>query len=190
MVTGFRLAFGGAQEFYGVTPDLCATGKVISCGHPLAVVCGRAEIMDYAGPSTAGTSDHVNLTGTYSSNPISAAVALAVIGELKKPGVYEEVERKGNKLKNALTDLLSQAQIPAAVIGEASAFQPWFTKEEVIDHRGTLTADMAINTKFTNLLLDRGIAKGHEKFFISTVHADDEIDYTISALREVVGLLS
>ena len=190
VVTGFRLAFGGAQEFYGVTPDLCATGKVISCGHPLAVVCGRADIMDYAGPSTAGTSDHVSLTGTYSSNPISATVALAVIGELKKPGVYEEVERKGNKLKNSLTDMLRQAQIPAAVIGEASAFQPWFTKEDVIDHRATLTADMGINIKFTDLLLDRGIVKGHEKFFISTVHPDDDIDYTINALREVVGLLA
>jgi glutamate-1-semialdehyde 2,1-aminomutase len=190
VVTGFRLAFGGAQEFYGVIPDLCATGKVISCGHPLAVVCGRADIMDYAGPSKAGTSDHVSLTGTYSSNPVSAAVALAVIGELKKPGVYEDVERRGNKLRNSLTDMLRQAQIPAAVIGEASAFQPWFTKEEVIDHRATLTADMGINIKFTDLLLDRGIAKGHEKFFISTVHSDDDIDYTISALREVVELLA
>jgi glutamate-1-semialdehyde 2,1-aminomutase len=189
VVTGFRLAFGGAQEFYGVTPDLCATGKVISCGHPLAVVCGRADIMDHAGPSKAGTSDHVSLTGTYSSNPISAAVALAVIGELKKPGVYEEVERKGNKLKNALSDMLRQAQIPATVIGEASSFQPWFTKD-VIDHRTSLTADTGMNTQFTDLLLDRGIAKGHEKFFISTVHPDDDIDYTINALREVVELLA
>ena len=86
--------------------------------------------------------------------------------------------------------MLGEAQIPAAVIGEASAFQPWFTKEDVIDHRATLTADMGINIKFTDLLLDRGIAKGHEKFFISTVHSDDDIDYTINALREVVGLLA
>jgi glutamate-1-semialdehyde 2,1-aminomutase len=153
VVTGFRLALGGAQECYGVTPDLCATGKVISCGHPLGVVCGRADIMDHAGPATAGTPDHVSLTGTYSSNPISAKVALAVIGE-------------------------------------ASAFQPWFTKEEVTDHRASLSADVEMNSRFTNLLLDRGIAKGHEKFFISTVHPDEDIDYTIHAIREVVGLLA
>jgi glutamate-1-semialdehyde 2,1-aminomutase len=190
VVTGFRMAFGGAQEYYGVTPDLCAIGKAISGGHPLGVVCGRADIMDFAGPSTIMTGDHVRLTGTYSSNPISAAVALAVIGVLKQPGIYEEVERKGNRLKDALTDMLRQAQIPADVIGEATAFQPWFTKERVIDHRACLSADMSLSFKLIDFLLDRGIVKGHEKFFVSTAHSDDDIDYTIAALREVVELMA
>lgn len=190
VVTGFRMAFGGAQEYYGVMPDLCAIGKAISGGHPLGVVCGRADIMDFAGPSTIVTRDHVRLTGTYSSNPISAAVALAVIGVLKQPGIYEEVERKGNRLKGALTELLCQAQIPANVIGVATAFQPWFTQEQVIDHRACLSAHMGLSFKFTDLLLDRGIVKGHEKFFVSTAHTEDDIDYTITALREVVELMA
>lgn len=189
VVTGFRMALGGAQAFYGVTPDLCAIGKAISGGHPLGVVCGRADIMDLAGPATIMTGDHVRLTGTYSSNPISAVVALAVIDELKKPGVYTEVERKGNKLMQALDAMLKQAQIPAQVIGEATAFQPWFTAEKVIDHRSCLSADMGRSFKFIDLLLDRGIVKGHEKFFVSTAHSDADIDYTIAALEEVVALL-
>jgi glutamate-1-semialdehyde 2,1-aminomutase len=190
VVTGFRLAFGGAQEFYGVIPDVCAIGKAISGGHPLGVVCGRADIMDLAGTAAMLTGDHVRLTGTYSSNPISAAVALAVIGELKKPGVYPQVERKGRRLKQALSDMLAEAGIAAQVIGEATAFQPWFTGEPVLDHRGCLRADGAMASRFIDLLLDRGIVKGHEKFFISTAHSDADIDYTIDALREVVQLLA
>jgi glutamate-1-semialdehyde 2,1-aminomutase len=190
VVTGFRMAFGGAQEYYGVTPDLCAIGKAISGGHPLGVVCGRADIMDLAGPGTIMTGDHVRLTGTYSSNPISAAVALAVIGELKKPGVYEDVARKGNKLKGALIEMLDAAQIPAHVIGESTAFQPWFTREQVIDHRACLSADMGMSFKFIDLLLDRGIVKGHEKFFVSTAHSDDDIDYTIDALKQVIEIMA
>ncbi len=190
VVTGFRMALGGAQEYYGVVPDLCAIGKAISGGHPLGIVCGREEIMDYAGPSTYLTENHVRLTGTYSGNPISAAAALAVIEELKKPGVYQEVERKGNKLKNALTELLRAANIPACVIGEASAFQPWFTSVEVVDHRSALTLDWEKHFKLIDLLLDRGIVKGHEKFFLSTAHSDEEIDHTIEVLSEVIDVLS
>jgi glutamate-1-semialdehyde 2,1-aminomutase len=190
VVTGFRMAFGGAQEFYQVTPDLCAIGKTISGGHPLGLVCGRADIMDFAGPQTLMTGDHVRLTGTYSSNPISAAVALAIIEELKKPGVYEEVNRKGLKLKKSLSALLKAANIPADVIGEATAFQPWFSAERVIDHRSSLKADMLKSFQFIDLLLDRGIMKGFEKFFISTAHSDEDIDYTIKVFDEVIEVMA
>lgn len=189
VVTGFRMALGGAQEYYGVTPDLCAAAKTISGGHPFGLVCGRADIMDLAGPSTIMTPDHVRLTGTYSGNPISTAVALAVIQELKKPGVYEEVDRKGNRLKNALSEMLTDAGIPATVIGEATAFQPWFSKEDVIDHRSSLTLDWNKHFKLIDLLLNRGILKGHEKFFVSIAHTDEDIDYTIAALADLMDEL-
>jgi glutamate-1-semialdehyde 2,1-aminomutase len=189
VVTGFRMALGGAQEYYGVTPDLCAAAKTISGGHPFGLVCGRADIMDFAGPSTMMSDDHVRLTGTYSGNPVSTAVALAIIQELKKPGVYEEVDRKGNRLKNALTEMLAGAGIPATVIGEATAFQPWFSTEEVIDHRSSLTLNWNRHFKLIDLLLDRGILKGHEKFFVSIAHTDEDIDYTIAALADLMDEL-
>ncbi len=190
VVTGFRMAFGGAQEYYGVTPDLCAIGKTISGGHPLGVVCGRADIMDLAGIEAMFTGNHVRLTGTYSSNPVSAAVALAIIEELKKPGVYEEVERKGLKLKNALQESMNAAGVPVQVLGEATAFQPFFTSETVVDHRTSLSADMMKSFEFIDRLLDRGIMKGFEKFFVSTAHSDDEIDYTINAFKEVAEIMA
>lgn len=189
VVTGFRMAFGGAQEFYGVTPDICAIGKAISGGHPLGVVCGRTDIMDLAGRSTYLTPDHVRLTGTYSGNPISAVAALAVINELKKPGIYEEANRIGNRLKDGLTKLLQDADIAADVIGEATAFQPWFTTEKVTNHRSTLSLDYERHFKLIDKLLDRGIMKGHEKFFLSTAHTDADIDYTLLALSEIMDEL-
>jgi glutamate-1-semialdehyde 2,1-aminomutase len=154
------------------------------------LIDGGSVDVDFSDCTFYPTIDHVRLTGTYSSNPISAAAALAVIGVLKQPGIYKDVERKGNRLKDALTELLHQAQIPADVIGEATAFQPCFTQEHVIDHRACLTADMGMSFKLIDLLLDRGVVKGHEKFFVSTAHSDDDIDYTIAALREVVELLA
>ena len=190
VVTGFRMAFGGAQEYYGVVPDLCALGKTISGGHPLGVVCGRADIMDLAGVEAMMTGNHVRLTGTYSSNPVSAAVAVAIIEELKKPGVYEEVERKGLKLKNALQQAMDDVGVPVRVLGEATAFQPFFTAEKVVDHRTSLTADMMKSFEFIDRMLDRGVMKGFEKFFISTAHSDDDIDYTIKAFKEVAEIMA
>lgn len=185
VVTGFRLAFGGAQELYGVTPDLCALGKTISGGHPFGVLCGKSEIMSMASPARIATGDWARLSGTFSSNPISCCAALAIIEELKKPGFYESVERKGKKLRAALEDSLARAGLAAQVLGEATVFQPWFTKEVVVDHRSALTADPRRNLRFIDLLLDRGIVKGHEKFFVSAAHSDEDIEYTIEAFESV-----
>jgi glutamate-1-semialdehyde 2,1-aminomutase len=183
VVTGFRLALGGAQELYGVTPDLCALGKTISGGHPFGVLCGKSEIMSMASPARIMTGDWARLSGTFSSNPISCRAALAIIEELKKPGFYEAVERKGNKLRAGLVSALASAGIDAQVSGEATVFQPWFINEPVVDHRTSLGADARMNLKFIDRLLDRGIVKGHEKFFVSAAHSDEDIDDTIEAIE-------
>ncbi len=184
VVTGFRLALGGAQEFYGVVPDLCAGAKAISGGLPFGFVGGRADIMDLAGRAGVEAGNHVRLTGTYSGNVLAASVASALIQELKAPGLYEQVNSRGQRLKNALTDLLRSADIPAQVIGEATAFQPWFIDHEVYDHRSSLGLHWKRHFKLQDLLLDRGILKGQEKFFVSTVHSDADIDLTIAALAD------
>lgn len=189
VVTGFRLALGGAQEYYGVVPDLCAGAKAISGGLPFGFVGGRADIMDLAGRAGIETGNHVRLTGTYSGNVLSTSVATALIRELKTPGLYEEVNAKGLRLKNALTQLLEQADIPAQVIGEPTAFQPWFLEGEVYDHRSSLGLNWKRQFKLQDLLLNRGIVKGQEKFFISTAHSDQDIDRTIDALADLMNEL-
>jgi glutamate-1-semialdehyde 2,1-aminomutase len=189
VVTGFRLALGGAQEYYGVVPDLCAGAKAISRGLPFGFVGGRADIMDLAGRAGIETGNHVRLTGTYSGNVLSTSVATALIRELKTPGLYEEVNAKGLRLKNALTQLLEQADIPAQVIGEPTAFQPWFLEGEVYDHRSSLGLNWKRQFKLQDLLLNRGIVKGQEKFFISTAHSDQDIDRTIDALADLMNEL-
>lgn len=189
VVTGFRLALGGAQECYGVVPDLCAGAKAISGGLPFGFVGGRADIMDLAGRVGMQSGNHVRLTGTYSGNVLATTVASALIKELKKPGVYEEVNAKGLRLKNALTEMLIEAEIPARVLGEPTAFQPWFIDGEVYDHRSSLKLNWKRLFKLQDLLLDRGILKGQEKFFVSTAHTDSDIDYTIQALGDLMDEL-
>ena len=189
VVTGFRLALGGAQEHYGVVPDLCAGAKAISGGLPFGFVGGRADIMDLAGRIGVESGNHVRLTGTYSGNVLACSVASALIRELQKSGVYKQVNAKGLRLKNALTEMLRQADIPAQVIGEPTAFQPWFIEGEVYDHRSSLGLNWKRNFKLQDLLLDRGILKGQEKFFVSTVHSDADIDATIAALADLMDEL-
>ena len=97
MVTGFRFAYGGAQEYYGVTPDLAAYGKIIGGGFPLAAVVGREEIMRGFDPRIDGTPDYVSQSGTLNGNPIAAVAGLASLAELRKPGVYERVRTHRRK---------------------------------------------------------------------------------------------
>ncbi|MFI5394108.1 MAG: aspartate aminotransferase family protein [Candidatus Binatia bacterium] len=189
IVTGFRFAYGGAQEYYGVVPDLCALGKSMSGGHPLTVLCGREEIMSYVDLARMAGGDHVRQTGTMSGNPISAVASLATLKELRREGAYERLFATGRKLKDALQRLLTEAAIPAQVIGEPPAFEVWFTDHEITDFRSSLAADAALRERFVQLLLDRGIVKAHEKFFVSLAHTDEDVEITIEAFRSAIGEL-
>jgi glutamate-1-semialdehyde 2,1-aminomutase len=184
VVTGFRLGLGGAQARYGITPDLCALGKTISAGLPLGVLCGRRKLMEVANPLRRMAGKPFSMqTGTYCGNSVSAAAALAVIRELKRPGVYEQVERTGRRLMEGLSEALAEAGLLAQVVGEPSVFQAWFGASEVQDHRTSLKADMFRSMRFLDLLLDRGVLKAHEKFFVSAAHDDEDVAFTLEAFR-------
>ena len=189
IVTGFRLAYGGAQAYYGVVPDLCALGKSMSGGLPLTVLCGRAEIMDHIDPARLATGDHVRQTGTFSGNALSAVAALATLEELRRPGAYERLFASGRKLMDALRTLLADAGIPAQVLGEPPAFEVWFTDEAITDFRSSLRADTERRDRFVELLLDRGVVKAHEKFFLSLAHTDADLDVTIDAFASAIEVL-
>lgn len=187
VVTGMRLGYGGAQAYYGVTPDLCAMGKTLSAGHPLSVVCGVDELMVFAEGVRKITGNYVALTGTYSGNPVSCAVGRAVLKELRREGAYEALFARGRRLMAALQKSLDEAGIPAQVKGEPPAFQPWFSAEEVFDFRSSQRSDPKPGYALAQGLLDRGVLKAHEKFFVSMVHSDEDIEDTVRAIEETVA---
>ena len=138
VVTGFRLAYGGAQEYYGVVPDLCTLGKVIGGGFPLAAIAGKAEIMAHFDKGKVGDENFLVQIGTLSGNPVAAAAGLATMAILKRPGAYERIHATGRELMGALGELLNEAGIPAQISGEPPLFDVVFTDQPVRDYRSTL----------------------------------------------------
>lgn len=190
VVTGFRLGYASGQGYYGVTPDLCAMGKSLSAGHPISVVCGKSELMAFAEGIRRVTGDYVSLTGTFSGNPISCTAALAALELLREDGVYDQLFARGRRLMDACKKAFEAVDVPVQVIGEPPAFEPWFTDSEVVDFRSAARADVGMSYRFGQALLDRGIMKGHEKFFVSIVHSDEDIDLTIDAIQDAAHELA
>ncbi len=189
VVTGFRLAYGGAQEYYGVIPDLCTLGKIVGGGYPLAVVAGREELMSAFDPSAQETGSFVPQVGTLNGNPVSSAAGLATLAELRKEGSYEKLHGIGARLKEGIAQVFSEAEIPVVVTGEAPIFGFMFTDQPVKDYRDTLKADAGKMVEFTRLLLGQGLLKGWpEKMYVSLAH-EPEIDATLEAFRKTVQQL-
>ena len=189
VVTGFRFAYGGAQEYYGVKPDLCTLGKAIAGGFPLAALAGSEELMEHFDPSASESEGFVPLSGTLSGNPVAAVAGLATLAVLRREGTYERLFEAGHRIKGTLQRLLDEAEIPAQVVGEAPLFDIFFTEDEVIDHRSTLGADKAMLSRFNALLLERGVFKGASKLYVSTAHTADDIADTEKAMAAAVDEL-
>lgn len=189
VVTGFRFAYGGAQEYYGVTPDLCTLGKIVGGGFALAAVCGRADIMKHFDKLAVADEDFLFQVGTLSGNPVASVAGLATLQVLKQPGSYDKVFATGRTLMAALSDLLGKAGIPAQVVGEPPLFDVVFTGQPLKDYRDTLKGDKAIAGRFNQLLRERGIMKGESKYYVSLAHTQADIDHTVGAWKESIALL-
>ena len=189
VVTGFRLAYGGAQEWYGVQPDLAAIGKVVGGGYPLAAVCGRADIMRHYDATQSQGEEFIPQIGTLNGNPIAAVAGLATLAELRKPGAYERLRATGQRLRTALEEALRQAEVPAQVVGDDTVFDVYFTDQEITDYRSTLSASSETMQRFNRLLLARGIVKGAQKFYMSLAHTEEDVQATIRAFRDVAEQL-
>jgi glutamate-1-semialdehyde 2,1-aminomutase len=184
VVTGFRFAWGGAQEYYGVVPDLAALGKIIGGGFPLAAVVGRRDIMRHLSQELEGTGEMVLQAGTLNGNPIAAAAGLATLAELRKPGQYERLFATGARLKTGLTEAAQKAGFTAQVAGEAPVFEIYFTDRPITDYRATLTADRGLHAAFTQAMLRRGVVKAAAKFYVSLAHGEEEVRRTIQVFEE------
>jgi glutamate-1-semialdehyde 2,1-aminomutase len=117
-VTGFRLAYGGGQAYYGVRPDLCALGKALGGGYPLGAVAGRADVLDLVKEERLGEPGYVWFASSLGGNPVSAAAGLATLAELRRPGTYERLFALGEEVRAGLRALLAEAGIPAQVQGD------------------------------------------------------------------------
>jgi glutamate-1-semialdehyde 2,1-aminomutase len=186
IVTGFRFAYGGAQQYYGVVPDLCALGKIVGGGFPLAAVVGRRDIMRHLSQELEGTGEMVLQAGTLNGNPIAAAAGLATLGELRKPGTYERLFATGARLKDGLAQAARKAGLTAQVAGEAPVFEIYFTDRPVTDYRATLTADRALHAAFTQEMIRRGVVKAAAKFYVSLVHGEEEVRRTIQVFEQAL----
>jgi glutamate-1-semialdehyde 2,1-aminomutase len=189
VVTGFRFAYGGAQEYYGVVPDLAALGKIIGGGFPLAAVCGREEIMKAFDPRLDGTPDYVAQVGTLNGNPVAAVAGLATLAELRKPGAYARLHGTGRALRDGLAQLVARSGLPAQVIGETTVFDLVFTDRPLTDYRGMLTADGALLKAFNAECLAHGIVKGREKLYVSLAHSDEDVARTLDVFEAALRSL-
>jgi glutamate-1-semialdehyde 2,1-aminomutase len=189
VVTGFRFAYGGAQELYGVTPDLCTLGKVIGGGFPLAAIAGRADIMAHFDRAAVAEDRYLVQLGTLSGNPVASAAGLATLAVLARPGTYEALFATGRELMGILSELLASAGLPAQVVGEPPLFDVVFSSEKVRDYRGTMRGDADLARRFNAKLRQRGIMKGDSKYYVSLAHDAVDIRHTIDAWRDSIGEL-
>ena len=186
VVTSFRLAYGGAQEFYDVVPDMCSVGKIMGGGYPLAALLGAEEFMSVYDQSAVDTDSFVSQVGTLNGNPVACAAGLASLAELRKEGAYDRLREVGGRLRQALVDICNQHDVPVQMCGEDAIFDIFFIDRRVLNYRDTLLADSGMMARFNTGLLERGILKGGQKYYPSIVHTDEDLDKTIQAFEEVI----
>jgi len=187
VMTGFRLARGGAQERFGITPDLSTFGKVIGGGLPVGAFGGRAEIMDCLAPLGP-----VYQAGTLSGNPIAMAAGLANLAELNSCGAYDQLEKIGAQLEAGMTDAAKSANIPMRFNRCGSMFCGYFTSEPVHNVADAMHSDRERFKKFFHGMLDAGVYFAPSQFeagFISTAHSTADIEATVRAAAKVLRAL-
>ena len=182
VVSGFRLAYGGAQEKYGVVPDLCTLGKIIGGGLPLAAVAGRADIMAHFDKSKVGADKFTFQIGTLSGNPLASVAGLKTLEILQRPGAYETLRDNGEQLMQAMRSNLDDAGIAYQLVGDPVLFDVIFTAEPVRNYRDVLKDDARVSTEFNRLLRNQGILKPAQKIYSSLSLTEDDIAFTCDAI--------
>jgi glutamate-1-semialdehyde 2,1-aminomutase len=191
VVTGFRIAWGGAQERYGVVPDLATYGKAMSGGFPMAAVAGRSDVMAHLDARRTERSRLVWASGTLNGNPVSATAGLVALDVLSRPGVFEQFHRIGGRLRREIEALGRRYGFSAQTPGEDVVFGVRFTdKRPLRTWADLLTSDKALNLRWSIELLKRGIlVNPNEKFYISTAHTDADVDRTLEACDQAFAVI-
>lgn len=184
VMTGFRVAYGGAQARFGITPDLTCLGKVIGGGLPVGAYGGKGQIMELIAP--AGP---VYQAGTLSGNPLAIAAGIATLKQISKPGVYDELEKKTGRLVQGLRRAAASAGRGWQAAGIGSMFGLYFTEEPVVDFETAVKSDTKRFGAYFRRMLELGVYLAPSQFeagFLSIVHTDDDIDHTVEAAHEAM----
>jgi glutamate-1-semialdehyde 2,1-aminomutase len=182
VITGFRIAHGGAQNLFGIEPDLTTLGKIIGGGLPVAGYGGRAEIMEMVAPLGP-----VYQAGTLSGNPLAMRAGLATLPKLAAAGFYEDLNRKSARLAEGLRAALKESGVAGGVNAVGSLMTMFFTGELVNDYAGAKKSHTAMYAAFFREMLDRGVFIAPSQFealFVSAAHNDADIERTIAAAGE------
>lgn len=188
VMTGFRLARGGAQELYGVLPDMTCLGKVMGGGLPAAAYGGRADIMDCVAP--AGP---VYQAGTLSGNPVAMTAGLTTLRLLQQPGVYEKLDRQAKKVSEGLLQLIRKAGFPVTLNRVGSMFTIFFTDGEVTDWDSASKSDTALFGRFFHAMLHEGVylpPSQYEAAFMGLAHTDEVVEVTLAAAERALDKLT
>ena len=182
VITGFRLAFGGAAEYFGVTPDLVTYGKIIGAGMPVGAYGGRREIMELVSPV-----GKVYQAGTLSGNPIAMAAGLTQIKYLyEHQEIYKDLEEKGKRLYGGMEKILAEKNLPYHINHVSSLGSLFFTEQEVVDYTSAKSSDTKAFSEYFKGMLAQGIHMAPSQFeamFLSVAHTDEIIDQTLEAVR-------
>jgi len=188
VVTGFRLAYGGAQEYYGVCPDLAALGKALGGGYPIGAVVGRAELLDLVREDRIGEKPCVWFASSLGGNPVSAAAGLATLGELRRPGIYSRLFALGEALRSGLRVVFQEEGVTAHVQGDGPLGAVVFTDREVVDYRTAFRSDRERARAFLLGLFRRGIFLNpmSTKLYLSLAHTEADIARFLDAARDTL----
>ena len=182
VITGFRLAFGGAAEYFGVTPDLVTYGKIIGAGMPVGAYGGRREIMELVSPV-----GKVYQAGTLSGNPIAMAAGLTQLKYLyEHQEIYKDLEEKGKRLYGGMEKILAEKNLPYHINHVSSLGSLFFTEQEVMDYTSAKSSDTKAFSEYFKGMLAQGIHMAPSQFeamFLSVAHTDEIIDQTLEAVR-------
>jgi len=184
VMTGFRVAFGGAQAHYGIKPDMTCLGKVIGGGLPVGAYGGKKEIMSMISPEGP-----VYQAGTLSGNPLAMTAGIETLKELSKKGVYEKIEASSAMLEAGLVDAARRAGVATRFYRAGSMFCTYFTEKEVFDYTTAKTSDTAKFARFFSGMIQRGINLAPSQFeagFMSLAHSKRDIETTIKAAYEAL----
>jgi glutamate-1-semialdehyde 2,1-aminomutase len=187
VITGFRLAGGGAQAVYGVTPDLTCLGKVMGGGFPCAAFGGRRDVMEHLAPVGP-----VYQAGTLSGNPVAVAAGLAALGLIEDLDPYPDLEAAAARLADGLSEMFVEAGVPVTINRARSLFSLFFSDGPVRNYTDARAAGHERFARFFHAMLEQGIylpPSGYEAWFLGTAHGDGEIDRTLEAAREACASL-
>ncbi len=191
VVTGFRLAYGGAQTYYGVTPDLVAYGKALGGGYPIGAYGGRADVMDLVTEERLGKADYVWTASTLGGNPVSTTAANAALSVLRRSGAYEHLHKLGNYLRAGMRGVLDKCGVEGQIIGDGPLAQVVFTSESkpVNDYRATRRADTRLSRTVMLGLFREGVFLNPmgTKLYLSLAHDEEVCDGFLDRFEQVLS---